>query len=399
MPSARWSESVRGLLSRTGRRIAKPSAYALVAGGGTGGHVYPALAIADALVARGHTKSTVAFVGSRRALEAKVVPAAGYRITLLSGRGIQRRLTLASAWAVVGLVGATAQALILVARSRPKVVVSVGGYAAAPAALAAVVLRVPLVLAESNAVPGAVHRLVGRFARVSAVAWAHTPLPRAIVTGNPVRPAIAHLDRSTAARAAARSTLGLPEDRIVVAAFGGSLGAGSINRAMTELVRAHWSKRGDLVVHHVVGRRDWPEQSLRSLAGDGVRYIAVEYEERMDALLAAADVMVSRSGGITSAEVAAAGIPAVFVPLPNAPGDHQTANARAFERIGAAVVMADAECTADRLDDALRSLLDDEAVRITMGEAARTLAHPDAAERVAELVERAARGEEFSAIG
>lgn len=192
-----------------------PDVYALIAGGGTGGHINPALAIADALAARGHAKEAIRFAGSRRGLEARLVPEAGYEITLLPGRGISRELSRESIGAVCGLIVAFFKAIFLVHRLKPRVIVSVGGYASAPVALAAVLLRAPLVLAESNAVPGAANRLVGRMAKASAVALEGTSLPRAVVTGNPVRPEIAYLDRSAEARQAAkraedRSNLSFP---------------------------------------------------------------------------------------------------------------------------------------------------------------------------------------------
>ncbi|MEO6121889.1 MAG: glycosyltransferase, partial [Acidimicrobiales bacterium] len=193
----------------------------LVAGGGTAGHVVPALSVAVALVARGHPAGSLHFVGSARGQEAQLVPAAGFTVTLLPGRGIARRLTartmLANLGAVFGLCRAIAQAVVLVARRRPRVVLSVGGYASVPAAAAAVLLRRPLVLHEQNAVPGSANRLFARFARASAVSFEGTALPRAVLTGNPVRPEILAIDRSDAGRHAARAALGLPGGAVVVA--------------------------------------------------------------------------------------------------------------------------------------------------------------------------------------
>ncbi len=366
--------------------------YALIVGGGTGGHVNPALAIADAIVARGHERGSIAFVGSKRGLESRLVPEAGYRITLLPGRGIERKVSKASIEAVLSLIVALAQALVLVARQRPQVVVSVGGYAAAPCAIAAGLLRVPLVLAEANAVPGAVNRLVGRMAKASAVAMPNTGLPREVVTGSPVRPEIARVDRSGSARNAARQKLELPEHRVVVGVFGGSLGARSINRAVVELADK-WRHRGDVAIRHVVGSRDWANESLRYKPGadDQLVYQAVEYENQMAVFYEAGDVFVTRSGSTTVAEMTATGSPAVFVPLPNAPGDHQTANARTLESAGAAVLLPDGEVTAERLDDILTPLIADAVRRNEMGAAAKAFAVPDAADRVAALVERHAK--------
>jgi len=367
----------------------------LLAGGGTAGHVAPAVAVARALVARGHRPESIHFVGSARGQEAHLVPAAGFSVTLLPGRGIARRLAgrdlIRNAGAVAGLATAVVRAAALVARLRPGVVLSVGGYASVPATAAAVVLRRPLVLHEQNAVPGASNRLFARFARASAVSFEGTPLPRAVVTGNPVRPEIAAIDRSPAAMAAARQALGLPADAVVVAVTGGSLGARRINEAVFGLVRA-WADRSDVAVHHAVGRRDWAgvQADLPRPTAGGLRYQPVEFEERMAQLLAAADVAVCRAGG-SVAELAAAGVPSVLVPLPGAPGDHQRANASAMVRAGAAVLVPDAELTAERLAAELTLLVDDAPRRAAMAAAAAALGRPDAADRVAVLLERHAR--------
>ena len=380
--------------------------WAVIAGGGTAGHVEPALAVARALERQGHGSDQVHFIGSARGMEATLVPAAGYRVTLLPGRGIQRghslRALADSGRAALGLLAATVAAVWLLARERPAVVLSVGGYAAMPCTLAAVVLRVPFVLVEPNSAPGAANRLVGRFARAAAVAFAGTGLPREVVTGVPLRDEMESVRRDAASRHSARVCLGLPEGRRVLGVTGGSLGARRINDATLELAR-QWRDRADVAVHHVIGARDFPAlaavASERSAAPDGVYYRAVEFERRMPALLAAADVMVCRAGASTVAELATAGVPAVLVPLPNAPGDHQGANARAAATAGAAVLLADAECTAERLDDLLGALLEDETRLAEMSSAGRALVRPGAADRVADLLEMHARHPRRTAKG
>lgn len=366
--------------------------FAVVAGGGTAGHVLPAVAAASALVERGHERGEIHFVGSARGIENRLVPAAGFEVTLLPGRGIARRLTLANVGAVAGLLRALARAFRLTRRLQPRVVLSVGGYASVPCALSAAVLRVPLVVHEQNAVPGLANRLAARFASSCAVSYEGTALRRAVVTGNPVRPEVLAVDRSPAGRAAARAELGLPPEAVVVAVFGGSLGARRINRATVGLVEA-WADRAGVAVRHAVGSRDWAELAgqLPEPAPGGLVYQAVEYEERMPLLYAAADVVVGRAGGTTVAELAAVGLPSVLVPLPIAPNDHQTANARALVGAGAAVLVPDGELTPERLAAELEPLVADAGRRTAMGEASRRIARPDAAERVAELLERHAR--------
>ncbi len=366
--------------------------WALIAGGGTAGHTLPGIAIGHALVARGHAEATIHFVGSERGSETRLVPEAGFDLTALPGRGIQRRLTFENVAAVVGLVRAFGRALRLVRRRRPSVVVALGGYASVACALAAVLHRTPIVVAEQNAVPGAANRLVARFARVAAVSFPGTDLPRAVVTGNPVRPAILAVDR-TRDGPDARRRLELPEDRVVVLAFGGSLGARRINRAVAGLA-ARWSDRTDLALRHVVGGRDWDDATARGeeRAGPGgILYRPVRYEDDMPTALAAADLVVARAGATTVAELAVLGVPSVLVPLPIATADHQTANARALVDRGAARLVPDAELDVDRLEAELGPLVGDGGARAAMGEAAASLGRPDAADRVADLVVEHAR--------
>ncbi|HLI00422.1 MAG TPA: UDP-N-acetylglucosamine--N-acetylmuramyl-(pentapeptide) pyrophosphoryl-undecaprenol N-acetylglucosamine transferase [Acidimicrobiales bacterium] len=366
--------------------------YALVAGGGTGGHVRPAIAVARALVAAGHPAESIQFVGSARGLERTLVPEAGFAITLLPGRGLVRRMAWCNVGAVAGLAAAAVRAVGVVARRRPDVVFSVGGYASVACVAAAVLARIPVVVAEQNAVPGLANRLAGRFAAAAAVSFPGTPLPRAVVTGNPVPPEVGAVDRSPAGRAAARRELGLRPDGPLVAVSSGSLGARSVNRATVGLA-GRWAGRAGTTIYHVVGERDAAEMAAAApeLPDGGLRYVQVPFERRMHLLYAAADVFVGRAGASTAAELTVAGVPAVVVPLPGAPGDHQTHNGRRLEEAGAAVVIPDAELDAARLEGVLDPLLADPARLEAMGEAARRLGHPEAAAEVAKLVEAHAR--------
>lgn len=369
--------------------------FALVAGGGTAGHLQPALAIAEALVASGHERGTIEFVGSTHGQDRLTLEGKGFPFTLLPGRGIVRsfrpRDLMANLGAMAGLAVAAGRGLGVVRRSRPQVVVSVGGYASLSASFAAVVLGVPLVLVNVDAVPGAANRLFGRLARASAVGWDGTPLPRSVVTGTPVRPEIAAVGRSAADRRTARHRLGLPEDRSTVAVFGGSLGARRINQAVEEL-SDRWKDRDDRSIYHIVGRRDWEGDPAPSGSGSespsaGLALVRVPYQASMELVYAAADVVVCRAGAMTVAELAVAGVPSVLVPLPRAPGDHQTANARVLERVGAAVVVADADCDAGALGAILDDLVGQPARLESMGRAASTLGRRDAAGAGARLVE------------
>ena len=363
--------------------------FAVVAGGGTAGHVLPGLAIAGALARRDRA---VHYVGAARGIEAQLLPESGVEHTLLPGRGIQRKLAPANVAAAFGIVRAVFTAIGLVRRLRPAVVVALGGYASFPCVAAAVVLRVPIVVAEQNTHPGVANRFAARFAKASAVSFPGTPLPRAVVTGNPIRPEIAAIDRSTAGMHAARDALGLPQDRRVVLVAGGSLGARSINEATVGMATG-WVDRTAVAIRHVVGRRDWAaiHEAAPAIPDDRLVYQQVEYEAQMPLALAAADVGVFRAGSSTCFEVAAAGLPAILVPSPLVTGDHQTGNARWLVDAGGAVLLPDAELTADRLADELDALLDDPERRVAMGEASHHLARPDAADAIADLAEQHAR--------
>jgi len=221
------------------------------------------------------------------------------------------------------------------------------------------------------------------------------------VTGTPVRPAIGAVERTPEARDAARAELGIPPDRQVVAVFGGSLGARQINRAVDGLAE-RWAERGDVAVYHVVGHRDWGDYAPDDRADrvtrtgpgpDGLALVRVPYEERMPLVYAAADLVVCRAGAMTVAELAVAGVPAVLVPLPGAPGDHQTANARVLERVGAAVLLPDIACTPTGLADVVAALLADPDHLVAMGRAAKGVGRPDAALAGARVVEANARPE------
>ncbi len=363
--------------------------WALVVGGGTAGHVLPGLAVADALVERGHERSSIVFVGSARGLERDLVPARGYAIELLPGRGIQRRFTLENMGALWGLVRAVVAGIALVRRHRPRVVLSVGGYASVGCVVGAVLHRVPIVVTEQNARAGLASRLAGRFAKACAVPFAETDLPRAEVTGNPVRDEVLAVDR-VGGRAAACAALGLPADRTIVAVVTGSLGARRVNEAVLEAVPV-WSDRADVAIHHVIGSRDWDELSSRVPASEALVHSVVRYEDRMELVLTAADLLIGRAGGTTVAELSAVGLGGVLVPLPAAPRDHQTANAAALVRAGGAILIPDAELDGDRLVQEVTPLLDDPDRLAAMGRAAAALGHRDAAQRVADLVERSAR--------
>ena len=384
----------------------------VIAGGGTGGHIVPSLQIARALVDRGHAAESIELYGSRRGQEATTWPTLEFPYTLLHGRGVRRSMRPSAWWAnagaVLGLVWACVRAVGSFLRRRPRVVVVVGGYASFPAGVAAVLTRVPLVCMTTDAVPGAVNGLLGRFAAANAVAFAGTDLPRAHVTGTPVWPQLATLERTPRAGRPAGRRWGCPRTaRPWPAPAGRSAPVGSTGPWRI------WPRSGpptaDRAVYHVTGRRDYEAFALSSAAGspaggpselrvdgdhddgDGLCYRVVPFEDKMPDFYNAADVCVVRAGAMTVAELLISGVPAILVPLPGAPRDHQTRNAEALVGMGAAVLVPDDECDGRRLALELDALLADPGRLHAMREAARENGHPDAAARVAELVDAHAR--------
>jgi undecaprenyldiphospho-muramoylpentapeptide beta-N-acetylglucosaminyltransferase len=352
----------------------------LISGGGTGGHVFPALALAEELVRRGHPRGHIRFVGARRGLEATAVPAAGFEVELLPGRGLERSVALGAIArnlrTTYDTAVAFARASTLVGRLRPKVVVGVGGYASLPALVAARARRIPAVVHEADAHPGLANRIAVRLGAHAAVSLPGTPLRGAVVTGNPIRPTIAAVRRA-------------PVTPPRIAVVGGSLGARSLNRASLGLYEL-WRDRTDVTIHHVTGARDYQgcTTSLEAARApsDRLSYSLVPFEEHMEVVYTEATLVVSRSGGMT-AELTAVGMPSVLVPLPGAPGDHQSANADALVAADAAVKIPDAELDPARLAAELDALLADPARLVAMSSSARAQGRPDATARFADLVE------------
>ncbi|MDE0654098.1 MAG: glycosyltransferase [bacterium] len=373
--------------------------WAVIAGGGTGGHIYPGLAVADEFGATGDTRRhRIHFVVSGRPLDAEVVAKAGFTATAISARGFGRRLTAANLRAVCALARGVWQCWRILGRTSPRVVLAQGGYVSAAAAVAARLRRIPVVVLEANATPGAANRLTARWAAACAVAFADTPLAGAVRTGLPVRAAIARLHPDCdpagvagSGRAGARAALGVAEDRRLVLVAGGSQGAARLN-ATVGAVRRLLADRADIAVRHIVGfvAAGSGDAVTAGSANRGLEYESLPYEHDMPAALAAADLVVSRAGGSALAELAAAGRASVLVPMPGATDDHQVANAAALVAAGAAVVIPESELDGPHLATTITDLLADPPRLQRMQAAAAGLGAPGAAGRVAELMIAAA---------
>ncbi len=341
------------------------------------------MAVADELRASG---AEVSFLGTRERIEAELVPAAGYEIDFLRVRGIDRRNPLRAIRAAFEALIAVGTAWRALRRRRAEVVMGGGGFVAGPAGLAAALTRTPLVLTEADSHMGLANRLLARRARRVCLAFPISGREgeRYEVTGRPVPAGVVGADR-----AAARRRFGVPAGARCLLVFGGSQGARSINLAAIEA----FAERGgrEFSVIHLSGRRDHEELAARLRAAPhNERYTLSAYVPDLGEVLAAADLVLGRSGG-SIFELAAAGRPAILVPYPHATADHQSANAEWMRANGAATVISDAELDADRLEREVAALLGDEARLREMSAAARVIARPDAARTIADRVLEAAR--------
>lgn len=354
----------------------------VVAAGGTAGHVVPAMAVADELRASG---AEVSFLGTRERIEAELVPAAGYEIDFVKVRGIDRRNPLRAPRAGLEALGAVGAAREVLRRRGADVVMGGGGFVAGPAGVAATLTRTPLVLTEADSHLGLANRLLAGRARRVCLAF---PIEGRegepyLVTGRPVPRAVLEGDRS-----AARKRFGVAEGDRCLLVFGGSQGARSINQAAIEAFAEREGR--SFHVLHIAGRRDFPELERRlAAAPHAERYTLLAYEPNLGDALAATDLVLARSGG-SIFEVIAVGRPAILVPFPFATADHQTANAEWMRAGGAATVIPDSELSAERLGAEVAAVLGDSSRLESMAAAARGLAKPDAARRIADEVLEAA---------
>ncbi len=354
----------------------------LMAGGGTGGHVIPALAIAREL--RDAHGAEVRFVGTARGLETRLVPEAGFPLELMRVGQLKNVSLWTRVRTLADLPLGMLRCVKLLRSFRPDVVVGVGGYASGPAMLAAIVLGVPTVAFEPNAVPGLANRLVGRWVSAAAVNFEETRryFRNARVTGIPVRGEFFGIG--------AKAKTGA--QRLLV--FGGSQGARVLNETMPKIAAVLLEEFAGLSLVHQTGPRGEAATRAAYVASgaraDGWQVMA--YLEDMPERFAEADLVLCRSGASTMAELAAAGRAAVLVPFPQAADDHQTKNAAVFAAAGAAELLVEAEMTAERLLEALRGVLGDAGRLERMGALARALAHPDAVREIGAMVVGLQRG-------
>ncbi|MGI6566883.1 MAG: undecaprenyldiphospho-muramoylpentapeptide beta-N-acetylglucosaminyltransferase [Firmicutes bacterium] len=368
----------------------------VIAAGGTGGHIYPGLTIANELKAR-YPQGEILFVGTQYGLEKDIVPRAGYSLELISVQYIRRALSLdlvkTGLVALKGLV----QSLGIIRQFKPDVVIGTGGYVAGPVLLAAALSRVPTFIQEQNAFPGITNRLLGRFMSGIALGYpeAGRYFPkdgRVIVTGNPIRREIAAISREEGI-----GRLQLRPDYRTVVVFGGSQGGLSINRAMRELaprlkdeprlqvIHQTGKKSYEAIARDVLGTSGQRKEGLPPAVQDGcIRIVPYIYD--MPAALAAADLVVGRAGALSIAEITVRGLPAILIPFPHAAENHQEKNARVLEQAGAARVILDRDVNADTLGSCIFELLGNPELLARMAAASRELGRADAVQVIADRI-------------
>jgi UDP-N-acetylglucosamine--N-acetylmuramyl-(pentapeptide) pyrophosphoryl-undecaprenol N-acetylglucosamine transferase len=355
----------------------------LIAGGGTGGHIFPALAVAEQL-RRDQPTSEVLFVGSADGLEQRLVPAADFALETIAVGKLKGTRWTVRLTTLAGLPRATLRAMQLLRRFRPEVVVGVGGYASGPVVLAARLLRLPIVLLEQNAIPGATNRVLSRLAGRVVIAYPESarffPAGRTCCLGNPVRPALVELLRAAP----------LPHRPPALLVLGGSQGARRLNELVVEAAPAIFAARPQLRLLHQTGEADHPWVSERYRRWPNAR--ALPFVEEMGPAYAASQLVISRAGATTLAELGVAGRPALLVPYPFAADDHQTANARSLVAAGAARLLAQDQLTAQDLARQVIELLDQPAELRRMARAMADSGRPQAASAVVALLGRLGEG-------
>ena len=365
--------------------------YAVVTGGGTSGHVIPAVAILEALEASGIPRDDLAYVGASRGVETGFVPPLGYRCEFLPVSGLQRSFSWRSLVMNLALpsrlLRSTLRARALLKEWQPAVVVSVGGYASEPTARAAVSAGVPLVCVSYDRSPGLATRRQSRDAAVCAVAFEGSQLPGAVVTGAPVRSRVLAIDPPSV-REAVRREMGLVDGTRLVTVVGGSLGSAVLNDAVPAIAEALDAAGISAVIHHVTGPRYFDAPDRRRTGGVETRLVPNDPE--LPRTLAAADVVVSRAGASTVAEVATLGAVCIFVPWSGAADDHQTANARWLSDEGGALLVPESASTGTEVAAETVRLCRDRVLRDAVSARARELGAVNRSGLLADVIRNAA---------
>ena len=362
----------------------------MLSGGGTAGHINPAIAIAE-ILAKAYPNAEILFVGTPHGMERRLVTEAGYRMRTVEVEGLRRSFTLKNLGVIRKAVSARRTAVRMLREERPDLVVGTGGYVCYPLLRAAAGIGIPTLLHESNASPGLTVRLLAGSVDTVLLNFpsAEKLLPRScscVTVGNPLRTDFAGLEKGEA-----RRRLGIPPSAFYLLSFGGSLGAASINAAMLKAIPNLRKTRPDLRVLHATGRDRFDAflKEFDSYSEAESRFVKIApYITEMALHMTACDAMICRSGAMTISEAAYTATPTILIPFPGAADDHQTKNARALADCGAAILIPDAEVSADRLEGEIDRLIRDPHLRKSMEQAISRFARRDVSERILHEVDR-----------
>ena len=358
----------------------------LFAGGGTGGHINPAISIADYIKSKEDNFEAL-FVGTKRGLETKLVPGAGYDIKYIDVMGFDRKHLLRNFKVIKKLITAKSDCKKIIKEFKPDYIVCTGGYVSGPVTMAAKALNVPSLIHEQNVYPGLTVKKSEKYVSCIAVSFEetlnHIEKSKCVVTGNPVRPEILNADRDKS-----RKKLGLKEDEAFILIFGGSLGADKINENVVKMLKKV-SEDKKFTLMFGTGDRNYDKIS-EQIKKEGITLTenikVIPYINNMHECMAAADIVVSRSGAITLSEIAILGKPSVLIPSPNVVRNHQEQNARALEKGGAAKVITEDVLSWELLYDTICELVCDREKLKNMSKCAKKFAKPDALEKLYEIV-------------
>lgn len=364
----------------------------IVTGGGTGGHIYPALAIAKGILAQ-EPSVEILYVGTREGMEARLVPETGIDFQGVSGQGLPRKISLETVKVGAKSFKALWETKQILKKFKPDLVVGTGGYVSGPVVLTAALFGIPTLLHEQNALPGITNKILTRFVRKVMVTFPESMAhfggsKKLVLTGLPVRPEIGTVSRRQGAQ-----SLGLNPEQLTILVTGGSRGARSINQAMPTVLK-HLAQRPDIQVIWATGKATYAE-TVQSLKNEGIswerkNWRVLEYLKDMPEALACTDLFIGRAGATTLAEIMVAGKPGILIPYPFAAENHQEFNARALEKDGAALVILDKDLTGEKLWAVLQELMHKPEELRKMGKAAQNSGQPNALDKIVKVCLEAA---------
>ena len=364
----------------------------IIAGGGTGGHLFPGLAVAEELKNRDDSTEVI-FVGTEYGIEARVVPREGYPIKFLRAEGLVGVSTVKKAKAIVTTFFSIGDSYKIIQTVRPDIVIGVGGYASGAAMLTAYLMSIPTMILEQNSIPGLTNKILGRFVRAVCITYQESisffPKAKTFLTGNPVRMQILKGDIESAYR-----LFSLERGLFTIFIFGGSSGAKSINMAIVNALNNMYDLKDKIQFLHQTGIRDY-ENIRESYRKTGFKGTITPFIYQMGEAYAVADIVVSRAGATTLAELTALGKPAILIPYPYAAGQHQELNARKLLEMGAAKMIRDSELKGESLANSIREMYTNETMRAEMQRNSRSVGRPEACSKVVDIAMSLVKNSKF----